>query len=533
MLWAVTSSENPDAGKHSAGSGWADDRYDDGPARPAPLIGDSDDETAEASVVSLQPLNEPSPPPSVSASASSSPRLSAAASRPQPDSAAGAAGPRYGGAVGHNGATSRDMPGLQRPVAATPDDELEHTAVVNPATRAAMTPSQWALNGADEESTSILTAEQVAAALRRGPGPSEQGYGHDRDGHREGDYRGRERPRYRDEQIRYSPPPPAAGAGGFGDGLAAEFRQEQFATEVQPEPRRGWRRAVLKSSFGLINPGESRVEREDRERIEQIRANVRGQFLFGVFSPRGGVGKTATTAALGSMFASLRGSEVLALDADPDSGNLAGRINDQTSATFRDILRDRNKIRGVTDVRAYTAHNADKLDVLASSKDLVHPDVYSPSTLVETVDALRGSYRVMGIDFGKRMRDPLTEAVLDLVTAVVVVTSSQYDAAKAAMSFHDYLRNTGRSQLLERSFLIISDRNPVGSQTRAARALIEDHVRNVIWKDPIYVPYDPHLHEGTVINLGQLKRPAYRAYLEATARLASWYGMPPVPRGRR
>ncbi|MGD9622341.1 MAG: MinD/ParA family protein [Mycolicibacterium sp.] len=519
----MTSSENADAGKHAADGARADEGYDDVRPDSAADLPLSEDDGA-APVVALRRLSPASPPPLPPRGQATGQGSSGAGGQRGPETEVLFGGGEVSGPASARAGEVPPPPPRERRAAAADLTAADQTAVVDPASRAAMTPSEW------------VRGEAEARGHQGHPHRSyddRDDYG--RDEYRRDDY-GRESARdgARAGDIRYSAPPPAtAASGAFGDGLASEFRSEQFATEVQPEPRRGWRRAVLKSSFGLVNPGESRVEREDRERVEQIRANVRGQFIFAVFSPRGGVAKTTTTAALGSMFSSLRGSEVLAMDADPDSGNLAGRINDDTSATFRDILRDRASIRGVTDVRAYTAHNSDKLDVLASSKELVRPEIYTPATLFDTVDALRGSYRVIGIDCGKRMRDPLTEAVLDMVTALVVVTSSQYDSAKAAMSFHDYLRNTGRGQLLERSFLIISDRNPVGSETRAARKLIEDHVRNVIWKDPIYVPYDPHLHEGTTINLAQLKRPSYRAYLEATARLSSWYGMPALPRGRR
>jgi len=42
-----------------------------------------------------------------------------------------------------------------------------------------------------------------------------------------------------------------------------------------------------------------------------------------VMSRKGGVGKTTMTLALGSTFASLRGDRVIAVDANPDAGNLA------------------------------------------------------------------------------------------------------------------------------------------------------------------------------------------------------------------
>lgn len=321
---------------------------------------------------------------------------------------------------------------------------------------------------------------------------------------------------------------PAYGAAsGYGGTLADGFRQEEFSTAPTPEPQSGWRRAVLKGTFGLVNPGESRSEREDRERAERVRANIRGQFIFAVICPRGGVAKTTTTAALGSMFASLRGSEVLALDANPDEGNLASRINPQATATFADLLRDAKNIRGVTDTRSYTANNVDKLDVLASSKELVRPATYTPSQLVDTVNVLRSSYRIIGIDSGNRLHSEVFSTTLDLVSAVVVVAGCQVDSGYSALRFYDWMIANGRGDLVDRSFLLISDRSPASSPK--IRASIEERVSSTKWANPLYVPFDEHLNEAGVINLAQLRRPTYRAYLEGAARLADFYGMPPIP----
>ena len=49
-------------------------------------------------------------------------------------------------------------------------------------------------------------------------------------------------------------------------------------------------------------------------------------------SRKGGVGKTTITLALGSMFAMLRGDRVIAVDANPDAGNLAHRLFEREPA---------------------------------------------------------------------------------------------------------------------------------------------------------------------------------------------------------
>lgn len=241
-------------------------------------------------------------------------------------------------------------------------------------------------------------------------------------------------------------------------------------------------------------------------------------------SPRGGVSKTTTTAALGSIFAQLRGAEVVAVDANPVEGNLASRINPEASATFDDLLRDRSIVGGVNDIRSYTRRNASHLDVLASSTAHINPATFTPRTLVDTLSILRRGYRVIGIDCGQDVNDDTVATILDVVTALVVVTNVQFDSGRAALRLHDRLLAHGRSQLLQRSFLVMSDRCPVPNLR--ARAKIEEIVSGMLWKDPLYVPYDPHLMEATVINLEQLGKPTYRAYLEAAARLSAWYGQP-------
>ncbi|MDM2402089.1 AAA family ATPase [Mycobacteroides abscessus] len=310
------------------------------------------------------------------------------------------------------------------------------------------------------------------------------------------------------------------------DSLAEQYNQQKYADEDKPKPQSGWRKGILKISGGLINPGESADEREDRLLREKIDDNIRGQFVFAVISVKGGVANTTTAASIGSIFAETRGAEVIVMDINPDYGTLAKRVNPKAQHTFVDVLRDEN-IHGRTDVRSYTKHNAVKLDVLASSEALVEPPVHTPETLIKTVDRMRRAYTVIGLDCGKSINSPLMPAVLDMVNALVVVSSVASDSGRAALIVHDWLRAHGRSQLLERSFLLLSDQNP--NPNPKVRGGIEDHVQKIIWKDPSYVPYDEHLREAAVINLHQLAKPTYRAYLKATGRLAQWYNMPPLP----
>lgn len=311
-------------------------------------------------------------------------------------------------------------------------------------------------------------------------------------------------------------------------GLAHAFRHERHTTVTKPEPQSGWRKAILASTFGLVNPGESKVEREDRERRARVCANVSPVFIYAVLSGKGGASKTTTTAGVGSMFAACRGGgDVVVIDANPDEGNLASRVNPDASHTFVDVLRART-IQSRSEIRNYTkTAPTSQLDVLAGSQVLVNPARFSPETFSQTIHTLANVYSVIGIDCGTNFHTPLMQRVLDTVTAVVVVTGVQFDSGKAAMRVHDWLVQTGRGELVQRSFLLMSEHTPQAQPK--LRADIEETVGKTAWKDPIYVPYDPHLYEASVIDLAQLRKRTSRAYLQAAAKLSNWYGAPPVP----
>lgn len=311
-------------------------------------------------------------------------------------------------------------------------------------------------------------------------------------------------------------------------GLTQALNQERHTTVQKPRPQSGWRHAVLVSTFGLVNPGESKIEREDRERRTRVCANVSPPFVFAVLSGKGGAAKTTTTAGLGSVFAKCRGGgEVVVVDANPDEGNLASRVNPDAQHTFQDVLAAAH-IGSRSAIRKYTASSpTSQLDVLASSKDLLSPRVYTQDELSRTIATLSNVYNVIGIDCGNDFRSPLVQRVLDTVTAVVVVTGVQFDSGHAALRVHDYLVSTGRAELVKRSFLVMSEHTPVTQDK--LRADIEVAVSSTVWKDPLYVPYDQHLYEASVIDLDQLKRATARTYLAGAARLSDWYGLPPVP----
>ena len=88
----------------------------------------------------------------------------------------------------------------------------------------------------------------------------------------------------------------------------------------------GWQRTLYRLSGHTIRLGPGAEERRRAERAAALRTPIEGTRRVVVMSRKGGVGKTTITLSLGSILATERGDRVVAVDANPDAGNLAHRV---------------------------------------------------------------------------------------------------------------------------------------------------------------------------------------------------------------
>jgi MinD-like ATPase involved in chromosome partitioning or flagellar assembly len=116
-----------------------------------------------------------------------------------------------------------------------------------------------------------------------------------------------------------------------------------------------------------INVGLSPDELYENGLHLRIRRNVPHAYQIGIFGIKGGVGRSTVTVALGSALSRIRGDRILAVDADPDGGNLVDRARRQSRATVADLLADKHLLR-YNDIRTYTSMNGDKLEVLPAAE---------------------------------------------------------------------------------------------------------------------------------------------------------------------
>ena len=175
-----------------------------------------------------------------------------------------------------------------------------------------------------------------------------------------------------------------------------------------------------------------------------------------MLSLKGGVGKTTMTATLGATFASLRGDRVVAVDANPDRGTLSQKIPLETSATVRHLLRDAQRVRRYTDVRAYTSQGPSRLEVLASEQDPAVSEAFSEDDYRRTVNLLEHFYNIVLTDCGTGLMHSAMYGVLGVADQLVIVSSGSIDGARSASATMDWLDAHGHGDLVRNSVAVIN-----------------------------------------------------------------------------
>ncbi|WP_037346148.1 MinD/ParA family ATP-binding protein [Sciscionella sediminilitoris] len=329
---------------------------------------------------------------------------------------------------------------------------------------------------------------------------------------------------YPQQAPQQSPYTPQGPAGPAPDDLARhaskatqDLSSAQLLKNNKRTPRGGWRKAVYVATGHAVNLGESPADIRRRELITGINQPLRGCYKIAMLSLKGGVGKTTTTATLGSTFASLRGDRVIAVDANPDRGTLSQKIPLETTATVRHLLRDANRITRYSDVRAYTSQGPSRLEVLASEQDPAVSEAFSETDYRRTIDLLEHFYNIVLTDCGTGLMHSAMKGVLDIADSLIIVSSSSIDGARSASATIDWLDAHGYRDLVGRSVTVVSSVRPKSGKVNLDR-LTEHFAARCRAVCPI--PFDPHLEEGAEVDLDRLAAPTRLALLELAATVA-------------
>ena len=289
---------------------------------------------------------------------------------------------------------------------------------------------------------------------------------------------------------------------------------------VKPPPSEGWRRLVYDLSGRLINLGESPRAARHNNLVAQVNRPLRGCYRIALLSLKGGVGKTTITATLGSMFASIRGDRVVALDASPDRGTLSQKVPLETAATVRQLLRDAGSIERYSEVRRYTSKVPSGLEVLASETDPAISEAFSADDYNRTMDMLERFYGLVLTDCGPGLLHSAMSSVLEKADVLLVVASGSIDGARSAAATLDWLDAHGHGELVRNSIAVINAVRPRTGKLDMDKVV--DHFSRRC-RAVRLVPFDPHLDEGAEISLDRLRRGTREALTELAAVVADGF----------
>lgn len=303
-----------------------------------------------------------------------------------------------------------------------------------------------------------------------------------------------------------TPPPVASSVPGLGI--------PNFLRDQRPIPTRGLRRLVWLLSGKRYVPRLSSAEAHERAVHEAVRVPLNGRHRIATVSVKGGSGKTTTTVLLGSVLAAERGDRVVAVDANPDAGNLARRLGATNQATVRDLVDHAAEITSSTVVREYTSQSASRLEVLASDQDPEISEVYSEQDYRSTIDVLGRFYNIILTDSGTGLLHASMPGVLDLAqTLIIVVGGMRVDGAEAADKTAKWLEAHGYGPLVRNGIAVVSNVRPGASGIDHEKVIdyFRDRCRMVV-----EIPFDEHIDVGGVLDLDQLA-PETRAAVQLLA----------------
>ena len=316
-------------------------------------------------------------------------------------------------------------------------------------------------------------------------------------------------------------PPGSYPGEGYVPGLV-EFDQLQLRRKSVPA-KQGWRGVVHNVTRINLPPGpDETYELALKERVQRM---VRTTFPITVLGVKGGVGKTVVTEVLGSTFSAARGDRVIAVDLDPDAGNLISRHGRESGLSISDLAVEGAASRYL-DVRAHTSQNkSTRLEVLTGPDFVSTPKALQESDVDAVMPILGEHYSLVLMDTGTGLNTTLMSAVLRQSRALVMVSSASIDSLEETQLSLEWLRHNGYQDLLDTMVLVINNVQRGKPNVNLDRAVKQ--FGRQIGRERIFVmPFDNHIFEGRQINLELLSAKTRRRYLELAARIAGLFPRP-------
>ncbi len=298
---------------------------------------------------------------------------------------------------------------------------------------------------------------------------------------------------------------------------AAEFTDAAVLGTPSPHARSGWRRAIQIGTRGAVTLAPGAAEQRHDDLITRVRAPIEGTRRIVVMSRKGGVGKTTVTVGLGATFATCRGDRVVAVDANPDAGNLSRRIAGDCTCTVTDVLADLDHIDSFSTMRGYTSQCTEsRLEVLASDDDARISQALDRPAYREIVSLLDRYYNLIILDTGTGILDSANQGLLAEADQLVLVLRPALDGARAGAQTLDWLEQHGYGKLVANAAVVV---NGVTRESDVAVNFTRDHFRQRCGHVTT-IPRDMALEVGARTTLSDLAPNTREAFVDLAAALA-------------
>ncbi|WP_336572757.1 MinD/ParA family ATP-binding protein [Agromyces sp. CCNWLW208] len=294
----------------------------------------------------------------------------------------------------------------------------------------------------------------------------------------------------------------AVGVPETPDSLTAD-RLIDVTRTTRPAPQGGLNRFLYDATFHLVNLGDSARVRAHRAMSERIQRRLEGGARFvPVLTRKGGVGKTTVTALLGMALADARDDRVIAIDANPDRGTLAERIDRQTRETVRDVVAKARSITGYTEFSEFVSRDETRLDILASDTDPHLAEAFDAADYEVVADLAARYYSLVLTDCGTGIVHSVMRATLERADSIVVVSGGSVDEARLASETLTWLEANGYGDLVANAVVAI---NLATQGTHLVKVdEIEAHFQSRV-REIVRIPYDPQLAAGSVVHWRDLR----------------------------
>ena len=237
----------------------------------------------------------------------------------------------------------------------------------------------------------------------------------------------------------------------------------------------------------------SQGEREEAELERRIRTQpgVTRPNTIALISPKGGVGKTTSTFAVGNLLAGHLKLRAIAVDANPDFGTLARLAPDdrRSDRSLADLLDDAERLNTAAALGAYVSRLPTGLHVLGAPQDAELTASLGPQRYGELVAFLASFYEVVLLDLGTGVAGPLARFAIERADQAVLVTTPEWVTSSVVLEALAHLQHDRTTVALNKSHLRSADLRAIEERFRA------EHLHRAVT-----IPYDERL--ATMLDSG-------------------------------